>query len=91
MHPHPDAEGSADTSERLARCFAAVFPQLRADQIRSATPRTVDAWDSVAHVTLVSVVEEEFGIEVPIDGMERLDSFDALEQLVRAHAPGAGA
>ena len=64
--------------ERLAACFAAVFPDLPAPEIAAATPMTVAAWDSIANVTLLAVVEEEFGITVDADDLERLTSFEAL-------------
>lgn len=63
---------------RLTTCFAAIFPDLPAAEIPAATPLTVAAWDSIANVTLLAVVEEEFGIAVDPDDLERLTSFDAL-------------
>jgi acyl carrier protein len=63
---------------RLAACFAAVFPDLPATDVPFATPMTVAAWDSIANVTLLAVVEEEFGIVVDPDDLERLTSFEAL-------------
>ena len=63
--------------ERLIKCFAAVFPELDEQQIRSATPTSVSSWDSVATITLMSVIEEEFGIEVDSDHLEQLLSFDS--------------
>ena len=63
---------------RLTACFAAVFPDLPAAEIPHATPVTVAAWDSIANVTLLAVVEEEFGITVDPDDLERLTSFEAL-------------
>jgi acyl carrier protein len=64
--------------ERLTKCFAAVFPTLSADEIAAATPETVDAWDSIANVTLLVVVEQEFGIAVAPEDFEQLTSFAAL-------------
>jgi acyl carrier protein len=63
---------------RLTRCFAAVFPDLPAAEIPAATPAGVKAWDSIAHVTLIAVVEEEFGITVDPADLEHLVSFDAF-------------
>jgi acyl carrier protein len=65
---------------RLVACFAAVFPDLPDAEIPAATPMTVAAWDSIANVTLLAVVEEEFGIAVDPDDLERLTSFEALEE-----------
>ena len=63
---------------RLTKCFAAVFPDLPAAEIAAATLTGVKAWDSIAHVTLLAVVEEEFGITVDAVDLEHLTSYDAL-------------
>ena len=67
-----------DHRTRLTQCFAAVFPDLPADEIPTATPESVAGWDSVANVTLLAVVEEEFGLAIDVDDLERLTSFEAL-------------
>jgi len=67
-----------DVRSALVRCFEAVFPDLDVERINEATPRTVAAWDSIAHTTLLTVVEEQFAVEVPIDQVEHLVSFDAF-------------
>lgn len=63
---------------RLATCFAAAFPDLPGSEIPTATPESVAAWDSVANVTLLALVEEEFGLTLDPDELERLTSFDAM-------------
>ena len=68
----------ADASDRLTKCFTAVFPELAPDAVRTAAPTTVAGSDSVAHVTLLAVVEEEFGTTLDPDAVEELTSFDAL-------------
>ena len=73
---------SGSVHDRLRQCFAAVFPDLTPDQAAGASPATVDAWDSVAHVTLLTVIEEEFGVEVPVDDMAQLASFAAIERFL---------
>jgi len=75
----------SDTRERLARCFAVVFSDLDPSQIARATSKTVDTWDSMATVTLVSLVEEEFGVAIAPDEFENLVSFESfLETIERA-------
>lgn len=66
------------TRDRLITCFAAVFPKLTPAEIERATPLTVAAWDSLANVMLLTVVEEEFGVEIPVDDLQTLGSFDRL-------------
>ena len=67
-----------DHRARLTQCFAAVFPDLTHAEIPTATPDTVAAWDSVANVSLLAVVEEEFGITIDVDDLELLTSFHGL-------------
>jgi acyl carrier protein len=71
-------------NHRLTRCFAAVFPGLSPDAIHAATLETVSAWDSMAMVTLVAVIEGEFGVSFDLNEIELLKSYDAvLNQLTR--------
>lgn len=68
----------SDLSSRLETCFAGVFPDLTAEQIRNASVDNVAAWDSLATVTLLSVVTEEFDVELDMDELERYNSFESL-------------
>jgi acyl carrier protein len=67
----------ASTQQRLAQCFQAVFPNLSASEIAGASTDTVSDWDSVAQVTLISVVEEEFGVMLAEERYGELISFPA--------------
>ena len=64
-----------DTRQRLMKCFEVVFPDLPKDAIVGASTATVEAWDSVAAITLMNVVEDEFGVEMDLDDLAGLDSF----------------
>jgi acyl carrier protein len=64
--------------DRLDRCFAAVFPDLPESQIRSATVESVRGWDSVATATLVTAIEEEFGVEFDVETAGDLISYQAF-------------
>jgi acyl carrier protein len=68
----------ADVRDRLDACFASVFPDLPPAELPDASPQTVAAWDSLANATLVAVVEEEFGLEIPPDDLEQLGSYADL-------------
>ena len=61
---------SDNNEARLIRCFLAVFPGLAREQVLSAHRENIPAWDSLAGVTLLTVVQEEFGLELD---PERLD------------------
>ncbi|HXE81309.1 MAG TPA: acyl carrier protein [Vicinamibacterales bacterium] len=81
-----------DTRARLVRAFGAVFPGLDEREIPQATPETVDSWDSLASATLLSVLEEEFGLDIPPEDTDRLASFaDVLAYVERRAARGEAA
>jgi acyl carrier protein len=66
-----------EVRERLVRCFSATFPQLTAEEVPLAAPTTVEGWDSLASITLVAVLEEEFEIQIEPEDIEHLVSFDS--------------
>ncbi|HXO04978.1 MAG TPA: acyl carrier protein [Candidatus Sulfotelmatobacter sp.] len=70
---------------RLIRCFSSVFPDLTTEQIRSADMETVPAWDSLAAVTLVAILQEEFGLQINLMDLPELVSFVAVQNYVRKH------
>lgn len=76
-----------DTAARLRNCFATLFPEIPEGQVETASVDTVAAWDSVAMVNLVSLVEEEFGISVEFEDMEKLTSFARVLAYLQAKLP----
>lgn len=73
-------------SERLVNCFGEVFPNLNRASIPSATHSGIAEWDSIAQVTLLSLIGEEFAIEIDFEDFEDATSFSAILELVRAKA-----
>ncbi len=69
-----------DANERLVRCFASVFPTLSSDRILVANIDSVPEWDSLASVTLVAVVEQEFGIQIDVADLPELSSFASVQK-----------
>jgi len=63
------------TQDRIASCFSAVFPDIQAAEIPRASTASLAAWDSVAHVTLLASIAEEFGVELEIEDYESLVSY----------------
>jgi len=73
---------STDSRARLVDCFASVFPDLERDALQNATMDSVENWDSLITVTIVAVVQEEFGIQIPTDQYPKLASFAGILELV---------
>jgi acyl carrier protein len=71
--------------DRLVRCFSSVFPDLKEDEIRNASVDSVPGWHSLASVTLISVVQEEFGVQVGLTDLPNLVSFSAVQNYVQHH------
>jgi acyl carrier protein len=70
----------SDVHARLVKCFSAVFPQLPESEVPTATNASVAGWDSLATVTLLTVVEEEFNTTIEPEKLEYLQSFEAWER-----------
>ncbi len=73
-----------EQEQRLVECFARVFPALDRSSIPSARHDTVAGWDSLAQVTLVSLIGEQFGFDVDFEEFEEATTFAALLEVVRA-------
>jgi acyl carrier protein len=71
-----------DVRQRLAKCFSAVFPEFSPEEIGKSTASHAANWDSLSAVTLLAVVEEEFGIDLEVHEMESLASFEGMMQRV---------
>lgn len=69
--------------EKLENCFAQVFPNLERGQIAGASSENVEEWDSIAQVTLLSLIGETFGLELDFEEFESATSFAAILELIR--------
>jgi acyl carrier protein len=73
---------------RLTRCFSAVFPNLPEGQIPGASVETLAGWDSVAAATLVTTIEEVFGVEFGSEVLDSLTSYQAIVGYLSEHSQG---
>jgi acyl carrier protein len=77
-----------DLGQRLTDCFLAVFPDLARSEVCQANSLTVSSWDSVAGVTLLAVVEEEFGTTIEVQDLSDLTSYEGyLKYLQNDYGP----
>ena len=72
-----------ELDDRLTRCFASVFPALPSDQIHAASVESVPAWDSLAAVTLIAVLEQEFNTPIDLMEMPELTSYQAVRHYLQ--------
>ncbi len=80
-----------NTEEKLTSIFETVFPDLPAGKIRSATQETTPNWDSVAAITLMNLIEEEFGFQMEFDDLGELTSFEKIRAYIDGKAEQSAA
>jgi acyl carrier protein len=72
-----------DLQDRLVRCFSSAFPTLTETEIRGANVAVLSDMDSLAGVTLVALIDEEFGVDMDLESLLELDSFEAIQEHLR--------
>jgi acyl carrier protein len=72
-----------EPSPRLIQCFAAVFPKLSREQILNSDIESIPEWDSLATVTLASILDQEFGTAIDVFDLPELRSFPAVQDYLR--------
>lgn len=76
-----------DIEKRVTRCFSNVFPDLRESEIPRASMTSLAAWNSMAHVTLLSSLEEEFGQQFGMDEFDELVSYPLIVDHLENQTP----
>ena len=69
--------------QRLENVFATVFPDLPPNKIRTASQDSVETWDSVAAITLLNLIEEEFGVQMEFEDIGDLTSFSSIAEYLK--------
>ena len=49
------------------------------------TPEKAEYWDSMAHLTLVTAIEEECGIKLTMDEVQSIESVNDMYTIVQKH------
>ena len=69
--------------QRLENVFATVFPDLPPNNIRTASQDSLETWDSVAAITLLNLIEEEFGVQMEFEDIGDLTSFSSIAEYLK--------
>ena len=64
-----------NVEERLVGCFSAVFSNLSRDEIVAGSHDSIEEWDSLASLNVMTLIEEEFEIEADLLALGELESF----------------
>ena len=71
------------SDEKVESIIRDVF-QLNEDQsLEGVEPGSIPQWDSLGHVSLISAVEQAFGIQFAPDEIAEIESAESLKKVVR--------
>jgi acyl carrier protein len=74
-----------ELESRLGNCFATAFPELDRQEIPSVSMGSLASWDSLAGITLLSLIEEEFSFSISADDVVDLVSFGLILDYLRKY------
>jgi acyl carrier protein len=67
----------------IQQIMADVFEKSEEQISIDSTQDDIDSWDSIKHINLIVALEEEFGIELPIEEIGNLISFKLINIIVK--------
>jgi acyl carrier protein len=73
--------------EKVQLIFRDIFDDSRLSIGRESSAQTVEGWDSLAHINLVSAVEQEFDVRFALGELETLKDVGEMVDLIQAKLP----
>ena len=70
--------------EKLKNAFVEGL-EIPVEEVENATMESVDKWDSIGQMSLVAMIEDEFGIELEPDEVMQFTSFAAGVDILKNH------
>jgi acyl carrier protein len=71
-------------SDRLAAVFEKVFSMEREEFSEKLVPEDVLRWDSLGHMSMVSELEDQFGVQFDVDDVMEMTSAGKILEILRA-------
>jgi acyl carrier protein len=72
-------------NDRLKHCFSLTFPATTTTQIETDRIDEMPGWDSLRGVTLLAMLDEEFGLQMDIEELLALGSYDRIRERLEQH------
>lgn len=69
--------------ERLQQIFRDTFDDETLTISPETTPDDIDGWDSLAHISIIAAVQDEFDIEFELSEFAEITSVASLLALIR--------
>lgn len=70
--------------EKLKNAFVEGL-EIPVEEVENATMDGVEKWDSIGQMSLIAIIEDEFGIELEQDEVMRFTSFAAGVEILKNH------
>ena len=74
--------------ERIRQIVASVLRVSPARLDATASPNTIETWDSLQHLNLVLALEEAFDLRFTVEDVGRMRSIGEMVKLVRSRLDG---
>lgn len=71
---------------RVADCFCALFPNRSREELLTASRDSIPEWDSLAGITLLTLLQQEFQLDIDLTELEHFDSVQAVLDYVASNA-----
>ena len=71
--------------ERVVEIAARVFELHEKRLSMTDSPQTIERWDSLNHLKLITAIETEFGIRLPMQTVLKINDVAALVAAVQSH------
>lgn len=79
-----------DVDSRLTGVFRTVFNDESMVLDDATNAADIDGWDSIAHVSLIFSIEEEFGIQFSMRQLEAFQNVGDIREAVTAKTGASG-
>lgn len=70
--------------EKLKNAFVEGL-EIPVEEVENATMDGVEKWDSIGQMSLIAIIEDEFGIELEQEEVMRFTSFAAGVEILKNH------
>ncbi len=74
-----------DNATRFRSIVSAILQIPEEEVTNDLTSERVDTWDSLNHINLIGALEQEFGLTLATENLEKSQSIPVLKSLLSQH------
>lgn len=67
----------------IDKLFKEVFNLDENTVLKGMSPRTLEEWDSLGHLTLIGKIEDYYSIKFSFDEMVEIESYDDIVEILK--------